>query len=137
MLFRSKLGRIGKAILNYERARRVMPQDEDLLSNLAYVKNLVEQAQPAEEHHDGVCCPGTQPGQVCPMHHVREGVRTCAMRGPCSASDAALLSLVGVLGLPPVARGVLDVAPIAEPVSTFADAEMTRSELPESPPPRS
>ena len=45
-----KLGRIGKAILNYERARRVMPQDEDLLSNLAYVKNLVEQAQPVEEH---------------------------------------------------------------------------------------
>ena len=93
-------------------------------------------SQPAEEHHDGVCCPGTKPGQVCPMHHVREGVRTCAIGSPCSASDAALLSLVGALGLPPVARVVLDVRPIAEPVSTLADAVMTRSELPESPPPR-
>ena len=45
-----KLGRIGKSILNYERARRLMPQDEDLLANLAYVKNLVEQAQPQEEY---------------------------------------------------------------------------------------
>ena len=70
------------------------------------------------------------------MHHVREGVRTCAMRGPGSASDAALLSLVGALGLTPVARASLEVLPIAEPVSTLADAELTRSELPESPPPR-
>jgi len=45
-----KLGRIGKSILNYERARRLMPQEEDLLANLSYVKNLVEQAQPQEEY---------------------------------------------------------------------------------------
>ena len=45
-----KLGRIGKSILNYERARHLTPQDEDLLANLAYVKNLVEQAQPQEEY---------------------------------------------------------------------------------------
>lgn len=45
-----KLGRIGKAILNYERARRLSPQEEGLLANLSYVKNLVEQAQPVEEH---------------------------------------------------------------------------------------
>jgi hypothetical protein len=64
-------------------------------------------------------------------------VRTCAMRGPGSASDAALLSLVGALGLTPVARASLDVLPIAELVSTLADAELTRSELPEFPPPRS
>lgn len=94
-------------------------------------------AQPTPDHQDGICCPGLQPGQVCPMHHVREGVRTCAMRGPCSPSDTALLSLVGALGLMPVARASLDVAPVAEPVSTFADAELTRSELPEFPPPRS
>ena len=93
-------------------------------------------SQPAEEHQDGVCCPGIEPGQVCPMHHVREDVRTCAIGSPCSASDAALLSLLGALGLTPVARVVLDVAPIAAPVSTLVDAVMTRSELPESPPPR-
>ncbi len=94
-------------------------------------------SQPTPDHHDVICCPGLKPGQVCPMHHVREGVRTCAMRSPCSPSDAALLSLVGALGLTPAARVVIDIAPIAEPVSTLADAELTRSELPESPPPRS
>lgn len=45
-----KLGRVGKSILNYERARRIMPQDEDLLANLSYVSSLVEQAQPKEEY---------------------------------------------------------------------------------------
>ena len=46
-----KLGRIGKSILNDEKARRITPQDEDLLANLSYVKNLVEQAQPKEDYH--------------------------------------------------------------------------------------
>ena len=26
------------------------------------------------------CCPGLLPGQVCPMHHTKEGERTCKMR---------------------------------------------------------
>jgi tetratricopeptide (TPR) repeat protein len=36
-----KLGKIGYAILNYERAHRMMPQDKDLKANLAYAKSLV------------------------------------------------------------------------------------------------
>lgn len=36
-----KLGKIGYAILNYERARRIMPQDKDLKANLDYAKSLV------------------------------------------------------------------------------------------------
>ncbi len=44
-----KLSRPGKAILNYERARRLMPQDEDLLANLSFVRSSLEQAQPTEE----------------------------------------------------------------------------------------
>jgi tetratricopeptide (TPR) repeat protein len=36
-----KLGKTGYAILYYERARRISPQDADLKSNLAYAKSLV------------------------------------------------------------------------------------------------
>ena len=45
-----KLGRLGKSILNYERARRLMPQDEDLLANLSYVESQLEQAQAKEDY---------------------------------------------------------------------------------------
>lgn len=44
-----KLNQPGRALLNYERARRLMPQDEDLLANLSFVRSLLEQAQPTEE----------------------------------------------------------------------------------------
>ena len=44
-----KKGSLGKAILNYERARRLLPRDSDLLSNLKYahasIKNLPAQPQ--------------------------------------------------------------------------------------------
>ncbi|UCH12342.1 MAG: tetratricopeptide repeat protein [Candidatus Omnitrophota bacterium] len=36
-----KIGSIGKAILNYERARRLAPDDGDLLTNLEYAKSLI------------------------------------------------------------------------------------------------
>ncbi len=36
-----KLGKIGYAILNYERAKRIIPQDKDIKANLAYAKSLV------------------------------------------------------------------------------------------------
>ena len=40
-----KLGFLGSAILNYERARRLMPYDSDLRSNLSYASSLRQQAQ--------------------------------------------------------------------------------------------
>jgi tetratricopeptide (TPR) repeat protein len=36
-----KLGKLGHAILNYEKARRVIPQDRDLKANLDYAKSAV------------------------------------------------------------------------------------------------
>lgn len=36
-----KLGKIGYAILFFEKAKRIMPQDSDLKSNLAYARSLV------------------------------------------------------------------------------------------------
>jgi tetratricopeptide (TPR) repeat protein len=41
-----KKGRIGRAVLNYERAKRFIPQDSALLSNLRYAKSLMKQADP-------------------------------------------------------------------------------------------
>ena len=37
-----KLGKIGSAILSYKKARRLMPADSDLKSNLAYAQSLTE-----------------------------------------------------------------------------------------------
>ena len=35
-----KMGKLGKAILFYEKARRILPRDEDIQKNLAYVRSL-------------------------------------------------------------------------------------------------
>ena len=37
-----KAGDVGRAMLNYERARRLMPADPDLLANLAYARSLAD-----------------------------------------------------------------------------------------------
>ena len=42
-----KKGDLGKAILNYERARRLIPRDSDLLSNLKYARASIKNS-PAE-----------------------------------------------------------------------------------------
>jgi tetratricopeptide (TPR) repeat protein len=42
-----KCGELGRALLNYERAKRIMPSDGDLLSNYAYAQSFV-QAGPEE-----------------------------------------------------------------------------------------
>lgn len=42
-----RLGELGPAILHYERARRIMPRDDDLLANLALARSLtVDQVTP-------------------------------------------------------------------------------------------
>src|ERR1700704_20552 len=60
---------------------------------------------------DEKCCPGLLPGQVCPMHHTKEGERTCKMRGVCTGSDASIIALAGGLGAVPLqtaAEGIFD-----------------------------
>src|SRR5476649_844396 len=48
------------------------------------------------------CCPGLQPGQVCPMHHAKKGERTCQMRSSCVSTDAAIVSLASGIGAMPL-----------------------------------
>src|SRR5262249_57898234 len=77
---------------------------------------------------DDVCCPGLQPGQMCPMHHKREGDRTCKMRDACGRADAGLVALAGGVGPVP------DPAAAARP---FAAAGPLPPALPPSRPPSS
>ncbi|HEX3702126.1 MAG TPA: hypothetical protein VHU82_02270 [Vicinamibacterales bacterium] len=83
------------------------------------------------------CCPGVAPGQVCPMHHTREGAKHCVMRGDCASPTAALLTLVGGLGLmPPHVRSLTDPLAANGRALLPAPTVIARDELPESPPPR-
>src|SRR3954462_11306866 len=50
---------------------------------------------------DEKCCPGLLPGQVCPMHHTKEGERTCKMRSVCTGTDASMIALAGGPGAVP------------------------------------
>jgi len=89
-------------------------------------------------HTEDVCCQGLAPGQTCPMHHhSRDGDRTCKMRSACPRGDAALLSLIGGVGILPPATQV--VIAFESGVSVVARDQLshTHSTRPESPPPRS
>ena len=91
---------------------------------------------PAPASHKTVCCPGLKPGQMCPMHHTREGVQICVMLSPCSASDAALLPLVAGAGLLPSAPPVASVVFSAQSIPPVTALAIERAERPDSPPPR-
>lgn len=85
---------------------------------------------------DEVCCPGLLPGQVCPMHHKREGERTCKMRDACGRADAGLVALAGIVGLLPDATVAVKAFAVSDPVLTIAPSAIARAYRPESPPPR-
>lgn len=85
---------------------------------------------------DEACCPGLLPGQMCPMHHKREGERTCKMRGACSRADAGLVALAGVVGLLPATTGVVSASTVGAPPRAGVPSAIQRAHRPESPPPR-
>src|SRR6478672_10369189 len=62
------------------------------------------------------CCPGLLPGQVCPMHHTKEGERTCKMRASSCGSDASLVALASGLGAVPVATPTVSAFVLGEPL---------------------
>ncbi len=82
------------------------------------------------------CCPGLLPGQVCPMHHTKEGVRTCKMRSVCTNSDAAFLSLSGGLGVMPQPTATVNAFGLRAAAPVMAPSAISRALRPESPPPR-
>jgi hypothetical protein len=82
------------------------------------------------------CCPGLLPGQVCPMHHTKEGERTCKMRSTCTKSDAALVALAGGIGVVPTATPLVSSFDLGDPVRPAPRSAILRAYRPESPPPR-
>jgi len=85
---------------------------------------------------DDACCPGLLPGQMCPMHHKREGERTCKMRDACNRTDAGLVALAGVIGLLPDATVTVSAFAVGGPVLAAKASPIARAYRPESPPPR-
>ena len=91
---------------------------------------------PAADHHQKKCCPGLLPGQVCPMHHEREGVETCAMRSACGRLDPALVSLSAGLGvLPHLTTALVTFEPLT-PIGARTASAMSRADRPDPRPPR-
>jgi len=45
-----KLGKVGYAILCYEKAKRLIPHDSDLKANLAYARSLIDEVQTEDTH---------------------------------------------------------------------------------------
>jgi hypothetical protein len=98
---------------------------------LAFCCKSVPAADP-----DDKCCPGMLPGQICPMHHKKEGERTCKMRNACTRSDAALIALAGGLGTIPEPTPTVNVFDSCTFVTPVAASAILRAHGPESPPPR-
>jgi hypothetical protein len=82
------------------------------------------------------CCPGLLPGQVCPMHHTKEGERTCKMRASCSGSDASLIALASGLAAVPATTPAVSAFVLGQPLHSARPSAIRRSARPESPPPR-
>src|SRR3954469_24473292 len=85
---------------------------------------------------DEKCCPGLLPGQVCPMHHTKEGERTCKMRAVCTGTDASLVALAGGLGAGPLSTSTVNVFVLGDAARTAPRTALIRTRRPESPPPR-
>jgi len=98
---------------------------------LAFCCKDVPAADPDEK-----CCPGMLPGQICPMHHTREGVKTCKMRNACTRSDAALIGLAGGLATIPDPTAAVNTFDFSTTVLQIAPSAILRAHAPESPPPR-
>jgi hypothetical protein len=82
------------------------------------------------------CCPDILPGQVCPMHHKKEGERTCKMRNACVRTDAALVALAGSVGVLPPATPAVNTFDPGDLLRPARQSAVVRVSLPESPPPR-
>jgi len=87
---------------------------------------------------EGCDCPGTAPGQACPMHShdaAKNDDGTCRLRNACAPDEAALLTIVGGNGIT-TQTAVVSIERIAVPVDTLVTSTLRRADLPDSPPPR-
>jgi hypothetical protein len=89
---------------------------------------------------DACTCPGTKEGATCPMHHgtntTKYKVNPCVLTSAAPPTEIALLGLAGGSGVLPnlIAFDVVD-RPFAR-VSIALASPLSRTDLPDSPPPR-
>jgi hypothetical protein len=82
------------------------------------------------------CPPGAAHGDACPMHHSRDATSDCVLRNASSGADAVLLTLLGTPGLMPPQRAITTAVVATQTVLPVTAFTRTRSDRPESPPPR-
>jgi hypothetical protein len=85
---------------------------------------------------DEKCCPGLLPGQICPMHHTKEGERTCKMRSVCTGTDASIIALAGGLGAVPESTALVNAFELGDLPRVAPRSAILCTDRPESPPPR-
>ncbi|OFW29464.1 MAG: hypothetical protein A3G76_07425 [Acidobacteria bacterium RIFCSPLOWO2_12_FULL_65_11] len=83
-----------------------------------------------------MCPPGMAPGEACPMHHTPQGTRECVLTSGSSSSDAALLSMMGNLGLMPPVQTLSTTVAVVGVVTPVIALTISSPVRPESPPPR-
>jgi hypothetical protein len=85
---------------------------------------------------DEKCCPGLLPGEICPMHHTKEGERTCKMRAVCTGTDACLVALAGGLGALPRSTPAVNAFVAGDLARLAPRPAILHTARPDSPPPR-
>jgi hypothetical protein len=91
---------------------------------------------------EDVCtCPTATDGATCPMHHGKtsqsaDSSNRCALKSAAAPSALALLTLSSGVGMVPAAQG-LQVSVETSTISPVQTSSFdSRTELPDSPPPR-
>jgi hypothetical protein len=86
-------------------------------------------------------CPGAIHGATCPMHHGKESppkdkANPCSVRNTYPPTDLALLAFAGGAAVLPRLIAFDVIEPSRTPISLQAENASSRTELPDSPPPR-
>lgn len=96
-----KISSVGQAILNYERARRIMPRDADLLANYNFARSMIKGNPPDEK--------GLWAWKPLKAYSERFTVNELLLMAS-ALYTATMVLLVALLYLPGLARYILPIA---------------------------
>jgi hypothetical protein len=91
---------------------------------------------------EDVCtCPTATEGATCPMHHGKtsqpqDSSNHCALKSAAAPSTLALLTLSSGVGIVPAAQALQVTVEISALSLVRSSSFVSRTELPDSPPPR-
>jgi tetratricopeptide (TPR) repeat protein len=106
-----KISSVGQAILNYERARRIMPRDADLLANYNFARSMIKGNPPDEK--------GLWAWKPLKAYSERFTVNELLLMAS-AVYMAAMVLFIAVLYLPGLAKYIL---PLAILLMTLASAD--------------